>query len=167
MHFSFTTIPASLHIAKNDKALRDRLIAVTVKELQREAKIQIRMFQKTVRTWQSKPDFEYEIDVNDNVIQATVFTNDKIYYFLDRGTRRRFATMTKGFVSKTQPGVIGSRVGIGGRAYVNRRVPRPGIEPRRWTDTIFDRRRSIFIKRISQTGSKEVMRYWDKLFSGK
>jgi hypothetical protein len=61
--------------------------------------------------------------------------NDRIFNFLDKGTKIRWALMSRDWVSKTRPGVYKSGTGHG---YVRMRgksmpFPRPGIKARNWT----------------------------------
>lgn len=90
-------------------------------------------FEQTVETWEEKPDFVIE---GDNLEGRSVYTTDRIYGFVNNGTNVRYATMTPDFRAKTTPKVIGSRSGSGGVHYINKRVPRPGIEARRFDEII-------------------------------
>lgn len=62
--------------------------------------------------------------------------NDRIFKFLDEGTKIRWALMSRDWISKTRPGVYKSG---SGRGYVRMRgsskmpFPRPGIKARNWT----------------------------------
>lgn len=58
----------------------------------------------------------------------------KKWYWLDKGTRDRYATMQKGFQAKTSYRVLGSKKGKLGVAYISTRVPRPGIDARHFND---------------------------------
>lgn len=105
-------------------------------------------FEKTTNTWKDRPVFEVQVKVGRAAVgdlkttQATagvlleVFTTDEIYGYLDEGTKVRYATMSKDFLAKTRPGVIGSRAGRGRMLFVNKRRPRPGIKARKFTETI-------------------------------
>jgi len=96
---------------------------------------------KTFKTFDHKPKFEKEIKVSDSAVEGSYLTSgegsrENPYPFVARGTKVRYATMSKDFVSKTQPGVIGSGQGKGGVLFVNKNRPRPGIEDRRWEQDI-------------------------------
>lgn len=84
-------------------------------------------FRKTYKTWEHKPDFTRKDTVRNGVYKTEVYTDDRIYTFVNDGTSVRYATMTGDFVPKTQPGVLGSGPGRGGVLYVSRQRPRPGI----------------------------------------
>lgn len=91
-------------------------------------------FDSSVATFAHKPVFEREIKRtgfgNAFTIVGTVSTDDEVYGYLNYGTSVRYATMTKGFASKTKPGRISARAGSGRLAYVSKRRPRPGIKAR-------------------------------------
>lgn len=88
-------------------------------------------FESTVATWDKKPTFQ----VAKEDFKRIVFTSDKNYKYLDEGTKVRYVIMIPGFVSKTMPGVLGSRPGRGG-VLVHTKNPQPGIKARGWTDII-------------------------------
>lgn len=92
-------------------------------------------FQVTTQTWRGVPEFNIEKERWKRVI----WTGSAIYKFIAHGTAVRYATMEKGFRSKTVPGQIRSRKGKGGVAFISRKHPRPGIEARRFDDVILDK----------------------------
>lgn len=102
----------------------------------------INMQRKPVRTWTGdKPDWKGKVQkrgVNFRLtieMQGSTFARKK-WWWLDQGTKDRYATMTKDFKPKTEHRVIGSKAGRGGVAYVSVHVPRPGIQAREWNDEI-------------------------------
>lgn len=96
-------------------------------------------FKKTTRTWKGKPEWVTNIKMTPLVIEGEHYTLSDIYRFVAEGTRIRYATMTPGFVAKTVPGFVGSRGGRGGLLFVDKRRPRPGIQARRFAETIAER----------------------------
>jgi len=90
-------------------------------------------FLTTTRTWKNGPEYEIEKIKREG---RRIFTRNKIYLFVSGGTRVRYATMTRNFKAKTQPGVIGSGRGRGGVAFVSRKHPRPGIRARNFPEAI-------------------------------
>jgi hypothetical protein len=66
---------------------------------------------------------------------------NKKFLWLEEGTKVRYATMTPDFKPKTQRGVLGSTRGRGGKAFVDKRKPKPGIEAREWTEQIIKEKR--------------------------
>lgn len=103
------------------------------------------LFEKTTATWTHQPTF-----TNQRTRQGyTVGTDDRIYGFVDRGTRaheirpRRtggILRFTGPYHAKTKPNVIASYRGGRGRVAVwARRVQHPGTEPRNFSKIIRER----------------------------
>lgn len=84
--------------------------------LNKTAKVILSDFRKTTRTWTNKPTFR---KAGPRGGAVDVFTSNRIYFFLTRGTKRRFVAPRKakalrfkaGYNAKTRPRVIGSRGG--------------------------------------------------------
>lgn len=110
---------------------------------------------RTVSTWNERPKFTKETQVRGDTVTVLVGTDDKIYKFVDKGTRVRYATMTADFLAKTRPGVLGSRRGQGGVLFISKKHPRPGIVARRFTETIQER----YDKMADEIAAKHV-REW-------
>lgn len=95
-------------------------------------------FEKTVATWNHKPRFKATVSVQQDLIEGYVRTvrifGDKppelIYYFINQGTKVRYAKMTRDFEPKTRVRVIDSFPGAGGLDSVDVRFPMPGIKGR-------------------------------------
>ncbi len=92
-------------------------------------------FNKTVETWTEPSIFLIESRPFTRIIS----TGDPVYGWLNNGTAVRYATMTNPFSAKTEVGVIGSRAGVGGLAFVSRHHPRPGIIAREFDKAIAER----------------------------
>ena len=120
-------------------------------ELEKVGKDIVKDFEKTTSTWTDKPEFEMLTD--DNPPSVLVATDDKIYGYVSGGTRVRYATMTNPFQAKTQPGVIGSRAGVGGMLFISKKHPRPGIKARKFEQTIQKKWKSNFKKRMEKAMS--------------
>ena len=103
-------------------------------------------FEKTTQTWTDKPEFQTLTD--DNPPSVLVGTDDLIYKFVSGGTKVRYATMTNPFQAKTQPGVIGSRAGVGGMLFISKKHPRPGIKARKFEQTIQKKWKASFKRRM-------------------
>ena len=97
-----------------------------------------------MQTWTHKPQFEQMIGLDSEAATVLVGTDDKIYKFIDEGTRVRYATLSKDWQSKTKPGIIGSGPGRGRVLFVSKKRPRPGIEARRFTQIIQRQRKRPF-----------------------
>lgn len=113
-----------------------------------EAQAVVLDYQETTKTWQDKPEFK--ITVKADPPARDVHTESDIYRFLDLGTRVRYATMSKDFRAKTQPGVIGSFTGRGRMLYVSRKHPRPGIKAREFTKNIQKRSKYRMQERVNK-----------------
>lgn len=106
-------------------------------------------FKSTVQTWSpaSKPDFEEGYgrkgDEEYGEVAASQST-DRIYRFVSKGTKVRFATMTPGFMPKTAPGRIPAEAGAGTVAFVNPLFPHPGIKARKFDRQIRVKTRAAF-----------------------
>lgn len=128
-----------------------------------EALYTAKLFGKTVSTWNDKPKFHIDRGVSGDEISVTVWTDHKVYYFIDQGTSIRYAHMTDDFVPKTTPGFIGSGPGKGGLAYVSWENPRPGITAREFSSTIYNMREKKFRLKISTEISKALLQYWNRI----
>ena len=89
-------------------------------------------FDVTTQTWRDRPEFT--IDKSEG--RRMVSTDNDIYRYLDRGTSVRYATMSDNFSPKTRSGFIGSNAGRGGMVRVSRLHPRPGIQARKFSESI-------------------------------
>lgn len=129
-------------------------------------------FGKTYDNWQLPPSFEFEFKDEDNIIEAHVFCDalrdgdrvkgtsfampappNLVYYFLNEGTKIRYATMTRDplFNAKTRPSWLGSGPGEGGVAYVSKFVPRPGITARKWDVAVKEKYAKILESQLRST----------------
>jgi hypothetical protein len=71
--------------------------------------------------------------------EVSVSTDDKVFWWLNDGTQVRYATMTNPFEAKTKVGWLGSQVGVGGKLFVSKKHPRPGIEARKWDEALMEK----------------------------
>ena len=106
-------------------------------------------FQKTVATWESKPDFKNEFTETDNEMRFEVSTDDEIYGYVNNGTRAHpipisgFAALSfmwagpGSYKAKTKPRKISSTGGgPSGPMVVLSHVDHPGTEPRDFDSAI-------------------------------
>lgn len=109
-----------------EKAIKDAF-----NDMAKQAK---KLMLQPTETWQNHhPVVTVEVkEVGDDLF-FEVSTSDKVYGYLDYGTAVRYATMTPDFMAKTEPGSWQAKQGAGGLAFVNKKVPRPGIEARNWS----------------------------------
>lgn len=113
-------------------------------------------FGKTVATWRDKPEFERTVEQKPGQIIGTVATDNAIYRYVSGGTSVRYATMTPDFAAKTQPRVIGSGPGAGGRLFVSRQHPRPGIEARQF-DAVIAKKHERKLAQLGQAALKRAV----------
>lgn len=93
-------------------------------------------FETTVATWNTSVDFTIK---SPEKYSRVVSTNNRIYKFINDGTRVRYAVMTANFRAKTRPGFIGSNAGAGGVAFFSKKRPRPGIKARNFDKKIAEK----------------------------
>lgn len=91
-------------------------------------------------TWDHKPTFNMEERYAGGVYAVRVSTDDEIFGYLDEGTSKRWALMSKDFVPKTEIRTLNSFPGRGkavlrGQEAMVRHglAARPGIDAREWT----------------------------------
>lgn len=114
-----------------------------------------KQFAKTYDTWKHKPKFKTKFSESSSEIVISVTTtgkgsSDNPYPFVERGTSVRYATMTPDFSPKSQRGIIGSGPGSGGVLFINKNIPRDGIEAREFEDEIKNEEDPKFKKRIEK-----------------
>jgi hypothetical protein len=118
-------------------------------------------FYKTTATWKDhKPQFEGKVQYAQGEASIIVHTGSEIYGYINAGTRVRYATMSNQFTPKTQPRVIGSTPGNGEMAYVSRKVARPGIEARHFTDTIAEKYQPEVANALVIAFNKSLAKGW-------
>ena len=97
-----------------------------------------RDYQRTVSSWNGeKPKFEQLVSLAGGgptlVIEVTGGHGADKWFWLDKGTKVRYATMSMNFRAKTSVGSLSSGSGRGGLLFVNKKRPRLGIKARGWT----------------------------------
>jgi len=125
--------------------LREDALRLTLLNEVRKVGTQIKAdFEKTTATWDHKVVFEEQISLSGGP-QVEVYTTDKIYGYVDRGTRPHIIRPVKakalrfqsGYKAKTMPGVIGSQGGGSfGDTVFSKGVQHPGNAPRNFSKEI-------------------------------
>jgi len=124
-----------------------------VRELAEEA---IGLYQKTTETWKHKPAFETQ---HRSTGRWTVGTDDKIFGWVDKGTRPHIITarnvpllrFTVPFRAKTKPGYLTSYAGSRGSQWVSKHsVRHPGTKARHFSRTIHARVQQRAANRLRQ-----------------
>ncbi len=127
------------------KKFKPEQIAKAVEEAKQEEAEQVKEeFEKTVRTWNHKPDFKIR-KWKDRLV---ISTDDPIYGYVTHGTKVRRAVMSKDFKSKTKPNWISSRKGKGGVVFISKKIKLPGIEARNFDKILAERCKARFQKRL-------------------
>lgn len=142
------------------RAVYNRVLRDT---LEREAKDVKKDLDKTVKTWRNKPTFTIKVARGKSRLGVTVTTNDKVYSYVDQGTKPhpirpkkasvlRFRT---GYVAKTKPGRLISRGGgAKGETVFAKEVLHPGSKPRNFTKLVARRGQKRVQKRIDRAIKK-------------
>lgn len=135
------------------------------KGAQKAAALVLSDLQATTKTWNHKPTFDVTItrDKGDYIVAAG--TDDKIYGFVDAGTkahvikpkRSKYLRFLSGYRAKTRVGIIGSQPGgaFGSEVYAQS-VNHPGFPGRKFTINILKRRQKTAEQEISQNVAKVV-----------
>ena len=137
------------------------MVNVLIKETEKLGKDMVKDFNSTTRTWQGdKPVFKATMKMDNrtnngwpNRIILTVApgNNDKgaeVWQYLNKGTKVRYAVMSKDFKAKTRPGLLKSYAGKGKMLFVNKKIKRPGIKARKWDERLYDKYRNILSEQM-------------------
>lgn len=138
-----SNLPKELFHIEAAKFAQDEAFDVLAKEAKE-------LFEKTVSTWKRKPTFSIYRNKEGRSIGTRGEYSD-IYGYIDNGTRVRHAVMTPDFLAKTRPGSIFARGGRGGLAFVSKKINRPGIVARGFSEIIqanIDRRFPMVYRRF-------------------
>jgi hypothetical protein len=96
----------------------------------------IPLFQATTRSWTNDPTFTAAQTARGWQVEI-----DPAFPFqwVNKGTRVRYAFMSKDWKSKTKPNVLASFKGRGRVLFISRKRPMPGIQARNFTDIVMKR----------------------------
>lgn len=119
------------------------------KAVYKAAGLALRDLEATVRTWTKKPTFDVTITKDDGNYSVSAGTDNEIYGYVDKGTKRhaikpkrgKYLRFSSGHKAKTRVGIIGSIEGgaFGGDVF-SRGVMHPGFPGRKFTQKIAQRR---------------------------
>lgn len=149
-------------VAWTIKAIKPKKLRITavrlelLNALRAEGKVQREKLEQTTATWKGeKPDFESLIGLSKG--DASVATGPtgnekgvKKWGWLNEGTKVRRALMSSDWKSKTSRRNFRSGGGAGHMVYASRKLNRPGIKAREWTQLLQEQRRRPFTKRMIQ-----------------
>lgn len=137
---------------ENDSA---KAINDTIKDVSKD-------FKKTYSTWSHKPSFSIK-RATKNKLVGSIETDDEIYNYVVRGTRRHVIRAKKapmlrfqtGYRAKTKPGKIGSSGGGATGPFVSAKsVMHPGTEARNFDKIIATENQPKFRKRAESAIKK-------------
>lgn len=131
-----------------EQALED-----TVKDVKKD-------YATITKAWKHQPDVDSDYELRGIDATVLVGVDDKVFNYLDKGTKVRYALMRPGYKRKTKPGRLSSTAGGGGVRYIGKarpayyskrkRWPLKGIKARNWTPILQRRARKVFLARISK-----------------
>lgn len=144
-------------------AIEETLRSITGPKLQKD-------FKKTVNTWEHKPKFAKTFAELPNQMMIKVYPTGRYkdqYYYVHEGTKARLIVpRVAGGVLKFQPGYIpSSRKGVissgrasrfGNAVFATKVRRHPGIEARKFSDTIAKKQQPIFAKDINRAIARAV-----------
>ena len=115
-------------------------------------------FDKTVETWDKKPDFKLSVSLAGSTPSVTVETIDEVYKWVDEGTKAHWVepvnakvlAFRTSYQAKTSPGVIGSGAGgASGDMVFSKGHEVSGIKARKFSKKIQDKWKGEFGKRMA------------------
>lgn len=127
--------------------LESRLSRVLKSEIQ----IIHRLFNKVSDDWkpEDKPSWHTpEPQLSGGNLSAIIETDSIPWVFLDLGTSKRYATMSKGYHPRTHARRFGSTGGGGEPVFVSRKRRRKGVDARLWSDEAAKRRQKPLTKKV-------------------
>lgn len=136
------------------------MMQILEKELEASMKHTLSDFEQTTQSWRGdKPKFVLQKrPKSGSKLSIVVLVNggkgkDK-WWWLEKGTKVRYATMSDPFVAKTKPGRLASYAGTGRMLFVNKKFPRPGIKARKWIEVIQKRQQPNLTKAMQAAMKK-------------
>jgi hypothetical protein len=134
--------------SKRKKLINDVQLRADIRRANQNTARDIRReLEKTTQTWDHEVKFQQITNVGEWA-EVLIGTDDKIWKWLDQGTRVRYAHMTSDFEAKTTPDWVGSRPGKGGVAFIDTRHPLPGIKARNWSTILTQKHMPKHKKRV-------------------
>ena len=130
----------------------------------------LRRFRRSSRTWRHQPDFQVIQEVTPTSIELLVGTDDKVYGYVDRGTRPHWIAPRKpgyplrfrsGYKAKTVPGVLNSGPGGAFGGWVRAmRVWHPGTRARGFSRMIFQEIGPMMRQKTLELIDKAIKRHF-------
>jgi len=107
-------------------------------------------FDRTVKTFETKVDFDADTVAGSTKITTEVYTKNRIYRFVNNGTDHRHAVMSMDYIPKTIPNIIDAGRGRGRLRYVSKKVNKPGIQARNFDLAIAKQQEKPFRERMTE-----------------
>jgi len=163
IYYRFQLVGSKDPLAKS-KAFLTELESAATKHVINTANLMVTQdMASAINTWNHKSSihFDAKMRLSGSSITVSIFTDDAIFNYIEGGTKVRYATMTREprFVAKTSPGSLSSISGAGGLHYVDKRVPRPGIEAREFYRVSAEKRRAFFIAKMRKIYIKALKNF--------
>jgi hypothetical protein len=117
-------------------AIESDILAANRRASKSLGKTGVKLLKDFTRSWNHQPDFQVETEGTAKSLEILIGTDDKIFGFIDQGTRVRRAVMSPGFVAKTKPGSLQSGAGRGGVVFISKKINLPGIKARNVTGKV-------------------------------
>jgi hypothetical protein len=146
----------------NTAAVRDAIDS----EIEAVANDMLLDFELTTATWEQDVKFEKMIEVKKDRQEIFVGTDNKIYRFVDKGTKRHKIRPKKAggtlafpsmFIPKTSPGKMVASFGqSGGDTLFAKEVNHPGTKPRKFSKNIQKKWIKLFPKRMDKAMKRAV-----------
>jgi len=123
------------------------------KELDKQAGLLQKEFEKTTATWDHQVTFNQRTNLASGAVTAEVWTDDEIYGYVNDGTRpheirprnAKVLVFQSGYSAKTSPGKVASRGGgASGPLVFSKGVNHPGTKARNFDDAIQKKRKLPF-----------------------
>ena len=152
IYYRFQVVGAKDPIAKSKAFLHNLEAAAKAHVMNTADKMITQDMASAIDTWKHKSSirFEKRMRLSSSSITVSISTDDAVFNFVEGGTEVRYATMTKDFRPKTHPGSLNSGKGRGGVNYIDKRIPRPGVEAREFYRVSAEKRRAAFISKMRQ-----------------
>jgi hypothetical protein len=148
------------------KKIREKEIRLHLLNEQRKVGTDIKKdFERTVKTWDKKPEFKILVSLAKGQITVAVVTDSEIYRYVDEGTKphdiwagfytgksdAKVLVFPGTFSAKTIPGVLDARQGSkSGPLVFTPYVRHPGIKARKFSKTIQKKWRKAYKRRMEK-----------------
>lgn len=131
--------------------LRAKVEATRAKVIRELAEAAVEAFVGDVMgTWNTHYPVEKDIDERKGTAEVSIV--GEVPFFLNVGTKVRYATMSPDFSPKTIPRVLRSGSGSGKLAFVSIHKPNPGIDARKFDESVADE--------VSDQAAEIIIRAW-------